>query len=613
MRKEQSMNQIRQFNSRLCLLLGAAFMLLCIHPAHAQWKTESFRLKPGWNAIFLHVDAKYADLTTLVSSTQISEVWLWTPSFDSRQFITSPDVPTNAGSNWLYWQKSDLNAATLQHLIGNAAYLIKFDGPNDIVWEVQGIPVPPVHKWSSDGENFIGFSTPEVSGPDFEALLAEEPALASDIDIFQYIGGDLASNPVQVLAFRSTPVTRGQAFWMKAPNFNSYFHPFDLDLQQSAGIDFVGTTAQYTVRVRNRTDGELSVTLNLSGSDSPPENALLDSGDPSITPNSLPGIGYGSIVNGTPPVVIRGALDSGALTFPAISLSGADYTVTLAPEGEIGSTTDVVLGIDLTALGGSAGDLYAGIIRFTDSLGHAAIDVPVRIVKQSKDGLWVGEARVNQVMNSVSVDPTQTFGATSVSAPLRLILHHGTRSGLVGGVPVEIPETQLLQRIYFGLDANSTPMLAKQESQLESTHLDVARRITAVHLPWTEQNNSWVFNGLLDVDGALEATVTTGYNDQASNPFLHTYHPDHDNKNPLFDEIQPRGEESYQIERFITLSPAAVGNDFESVTRDGNQTLEGDYEEDITIIGKGTESKQYSVKGGFSLTRLSIDLPLTTP
>lgn len=607
------MSQIRLSNFRLGLILGAAFMMLSIFGVQAQWKTETFRLKPGWNAIFLHVDAKYADLATLVSSTQISEVWLWTPTLDSRQFITSPDVPTNLGSNWLYWQSSDPNAATLHHLIGNAAYLVKFDGSSDNDWDVKGIPVPPVHQWSSEGENFIGLSTPEAAAPDFEALLAEEPSLASDIDIFQYLGGDLESNPVQVLAFRTTAVTRGQAFWMKAPNFNSYFHPFDLDLQHSAGIDFVGTTAQYTVRIRNRTDGELSVTLKMVDSDSAPANALLGSGNPSATPASLPGIRYDSIVEGTPPVVVRGALDSDTLTFPAISLSGADHTVTLAPEGEIGSTTDVVFGIDLTALGGNAGDLFAGIVRFTDSLGHAAIDVPVRVVKQSRDGLWVGEARVNQVLNSVSVAPTQTFGATSTSAPLRLILHHGTRSELVNGETVGVPETQLLQRVYFGLDANSAPMLAKQESQLESTHLDVARRITAVHLPWTEQNQSWVFNGLLDIDTALEATVTTGYDDQASNPFLHTYHPDHDNKTPLFDGVQPRGAESYQIERIVTLTLETVGSDFESVTRDGNQSLEGEYEEDITIIGQGTESKQYSVKGGFSLTRLSLDLPLTTP
>jgi hypothetical protein len=593
------MSQIRQFNSRLSLLLGAAFVILCVPSVHAQWKTESFRLEPGWNAIFLHVDAKYADLESLVSSTQISEVWLWTPTFSSRQFITSPDEPTNDGSNWLYWQQIDPSAATLHRLIGNAAYLVKFDGSSPITWQVRGIPVPPVYKWSSDGENFLGLSTPEGAEPDFEALLAQEPTLASNINIFRYVGGDLASNPAQVLAFRTTPVTRGQAFWMKAPNFNSYFHPFDLSLQRNTGIDFVGTTAQYTVRVRNRTGSNLTVTLALLNSESPPAQALLKSGDSNIYPDSLPGVGYGTLIAGLPSVVVRGALDTNTLTFPATSLSASDHSVTLSPEGELGSEADVVVGIDLTALGGTAGDLFAGIIRFTDSLGHASIDIPVRVVKQSREGLWVGEARVNQVKNSPTVDQTQTFGATSTATPLRLIVHHGTL------------ETQLLQRVYFGFDQNTDPMLAKLESQLATEHLDAARRISSVHLPWTEDNTSWSFNGLLDVDNIMQTTVNTAFDDQAANPYLHTYHPDHDNKNALFDGEQPIGEESYAIDRVITLTLEAAGSDFDSVTRDGNQSLAGDYAEDITITGKGNESKQYSVKGGFSLTRLSSDLPLT--
>jgi hypothetical protein len=601
MKKEQSMNQIRQFNSRLRLLLGAAFLLLCVHPAHAQWKTESFRLTPGWNAIFLHIDAKYADLETLVSSTDISEVWLWAPTFTSRQFITNPDVPTNVGSNWLSWQQSDPSATTLHRMIGNAAYLVKFDGVADTTWQVRGIPVPPVYKWSSDGENFLGLSTPEGAEPDFEALLAEEPNLASNIEVFEYVGGDLASNPAQVLAFRTTPVTRGQAFWMKAPNFNSYFHPFALSLQRSAGVDFVGNTAQYTVRVRNRTGNDLTVTLALLNSESPPAQGLLDSGDPSIYPDSLPGVRYGTPIAGLPPVVVRGALDTSNLTFPATSLSSADHSVTLSPEGELGSEADVVLGIDLTALGGNVGDLFAGVIQFTDSLGHASIDVPVRVMKQSKEGLWVGEARVNQVKNSSSVNSNQTFGPTSTTAPLRLIVHHAAL------------ETQLLQRVYFGFDQNTDPMLAKLESQLASEHLDASRRISAVHLPWTDDNASWLFDGLLDVNGTLNATVKTAFNDQATNPFLHTYHPDHDNKNALFDGDQPKGEESYEIDRVIRLKLVTAGTDFESVTRDGNLSLAGDYEEDITITGKGNEFKQYSVKGGFSLTRLSLDLPLITP
>jgi len=46
--------------------------------SHAQWLTQTVGLKPGWNAIFLHVDASHDTLDALVGSdltNPIVEVW----------------------------------------------------------------------------------------------------------------------------------------------------------------------------------------------------------------------------------------------------------------------------------------------------------------------------------------------------------------------------------------------------------------------------------------------------------------------------------------------------------------------------------------------------------
>ena len=236
--------------------------LLAVTTVQAQWKKEVFRLDNGWNGIFLHVDAKYSDLNTLLAGTDISEVWMWAPEYTSRQFITSPDNPTNQGSNWLSWQADSPELATLHRLVGNAAYLVKFDGADGSLFEVTGIPVPPRYDWSSAGENFIGISTYDDAavngdpgvGPSFDSYFSHEPSLASNLQVFQYNGGPLSpTNPSEVINKAGTHVTRGKAFWMKAPNFNSYFHTFDVTLPNSGGIDFMGTSAQATVRLRNRT------------------------------------------------------------------------------------------------------------------------------------------------------------------------------------------------------------------------------------------------------------------------------------------------------------------------------------------------------------------------
>jgi hypothetical protein len=180
--------------------------------------------------------------------------------------------------------------------------------------------------------------------------------------------------------------------------------------------------------------------------------------------------------------------------------------------------------------------------------------------------------------------------------PLRLIVHNdGTHAFL-------------LQRVYYGLDPYSNVVVATQEKFLDPSHLDLARRISAIHLPWTASNTPWPFNGQLVQGGTLTATPQLAYDDQTSNPFLHTYHPDHDNLDPTFSTQLPQGYESYQMNRQITLNISSPGNDFTSLTS-ANQGLVGTYLETITLSGQGGASRAFDVSGIFSLNRIS---PIST-
>ncbi len=53
---------------------------------------------------------------------------------------------------------------------------------------------------------------------------------------------------------------------------------------------------------------------------------------------------------------------------------------------------------------GSAGSLYAGILRFTDDQGQLQVDIPVSAMKESRVGLWVGKALVDQVQHNLLQD-----------------------------------------------------------------------------------------------------------------------------------------------------------------------------------------------------------------
>ena len=125
-----------------------------------------------------------------------------------------------------------------------------------------------------------------------------------------------------------------------------------------------------------------------------------------------------------------------------------------------------------------------------------------------------------------------------------------------------------MQRVYYGLRQDTNLVVATTEGVLDVSHLNVARRITATHLPWAATNVPWTFSGgALAQGGTYATTIREPYDDQASNPYLHTYHPDHNNLDTeLTPHELPMGSESYEIDRTITLSLSANTNDFLSLT-----------------------------------------------
>ena len=111
----------------------------------------------------------------------------------------------------------------------------------------------------------------------------------------------------------------------------------------------------------------------------------------------------------------------------------------------------------------------------------------------------------------------------------------------------------------------------------------------------------------------MATTIFEPYDDQAANPFLHTYHPDHNNLNFNFSPPHelPVGSESYNITRQITLGVVANSTDFLSLTT-ANSSLSGTYSETITLTGLGGATKSYQTVGAFTLKQVSPISTLTT-
>ncbi len=580
------------------LLIAAAFS------GRAQWVTQSFDLKSGWNAVFLHVTAEHTTLDSLIGgdpANPILEVWRWNPPA-TTQFTDSPANP-NPGSEWSSWVRLQ-PGGSLQRLMGDSAYLVRV-GVNapTYTWTVKGRPVPPRHQWTVTGLNFVGFSTVPINPPKFDAFLARSPELQTVTpEIFQYPGGVLgAGNPMKILPvlFRSVGVKRGQAFWIRAGSvFNQYFGPFEVTVN-GKGIQYGDNLSAASVRLRNLTTNVLTVNLGLSPSEAPPA-------------------GQASIV-AVPPLILRGNLNMTNLVYGYTNLPvGAVRSWTLAPANLPGSEIEVVIGLNRSAITSNPGALLAGVLRFTDSLGFSQVDVGVTATAASSAGLWVGSAVVDEVgqyLKSYSRDAANnpiassngSYVVTSIDTslgsvprpyPLRLIVHNPATGN-----------ASLLQRVFVGFDANTNTILSLKETALSPLFLKDARRLSAVHLPWSAANPGWSFNGRFATQTNLTTTVTLGYDARASNPFLHTYHPDHDNLDATFKTLLAQGSESYDVQRQITLTITPPGNDFKSLIS-ANHSVNGVYSETITLKGLaragGTnDTRVFQARGDFSLNRVS--------
>ena len=593
-----SRSLIARSRSLLAVCMIASAVFIGASNVSAQWVTESYELKTGWNAIWLSSDASHDSIENLINGHLrdlgsgeeeiIKEVWKWNPIASASRFTQSPEAPPNNPDNpvqpdsqWFVYKRGFPANTTMTTFTANAAYLIRVaDGvSSSFTLQITGRPIPPSLSWNGSGLNFFGFplKTPlSTTDRNFERFLSLSDTLSTGADIFRYNGGPLgASNPVAVTAPRLEGMTRGQAYWIKSTEFSAYYGPLRVAIVRT-GLDFGETSSVLTLRVENVTTRTVTATLTPASSVTPP------TGQPALA--------------GTVPLQVRGAFD------PTTGQFSYDNLVTsMDHELAAGETKELVIVVDRPAMGGSAGDVFQSILQITDSLNISRIDLPVRAVTTSRAGLWIGAASVSQV-DQISTAPVPVGDGTATvdvttnadaeapdDFPIRLILHRD-ESGV----------TKLLQQVYVGPDTNGDTIVAAEESLLDSNRLKDAHRVSSSSFPLDEKV---IKTGAdLGLTGVASFQSVIGYA-AATNPFVHAYHPDHDNKDAQFSPVNlPEGDESYTVARDIEFQFAADGTDIGlSELGWGSTVLGGHYKEIIT----GLRAQPITVKGTFLLRRVS--------
>ena len=556
-------------------LLSVLSSLVFAASLHAQWQSTTYTLKGGWNAIYLHGDATYAPPATLFASeTEVTEVWRWNPNPTQVGFTTTPLIPSPGTPEWSVW-KRDGSVASLSKMLGQTAYLVKCTGTSatsHAVTLVQRIQ-PPAASWVRSGANLLGFPSRLTSGnyPTFGAYFATFPAaIASNVKIYTYVGGELGpGNPLQVFSPSTEKLDRNQAYWFSSELVSNFYAPVQLGLSDLSGLDYGRTGATMTVSLFNRSSVASTVTI------APVDSAAAPTDQEAVT--------------AAVPVTLR-VFTASSATWTETPISAA-FTQVVGPN----ETVELSFGIDrgdARMTGAATNAFFASLLRFTDSAGLYDISLPVTARKASMAGLWVGDALVNGVESKT---PFPSGTATAQTYALRYLIHVNDAGA-----------ARILSQVYMGaLAAEPNDVgLCTTESGLNAEDKASARRLVAAHLPLDRVLEEG--SGSLVLGGRLSRTITIPFDDPTS-PFVHQYHPDHDNKSGTMALVS--GQESYDLQRAVTFDFAATAPEGVSSTGYGASVMAGNYTEVIT----GLRKDSVTVTGTFALRRVSEIGTLTTP
>lgn len=535
--------------------------------AQAQWQTTTYALKGGYNSIYLHGAATHATMEQLFPNSgdtaNVQEVWRWNPNPTQVQFTTTPLLPTQGTPEWSVWVRGG-GANTLQNLTGPAAYLVKCAGTASNTYNVPIVhkPAPPSSTWVRNGANFLGFPT-KLNGnyPFFSNYFATFPAaIAANAKIYKYVGGELsASNPIQVFSPAAERLDRNQAYWFESEVVGNFYAPVHVTLSLTGGLDFGRNGSIVTARVLNRTASVMTLTIAPVASNAAP------AGQEAIT---------------GPVPLTRRVFNTGTAAWEETPIAAA-YNEVIAPQ----SAVELSFGIDRVAMGGDPDAYFASMLRLTDAANLFDILIPATARKTSLAGLWIGEARVSAVESKAQAD---AITPVSRAFPLRYLLHvadNGT--------------ARVLSQVFLGQLAAAPHDfgICTKEAGLKADTKDKAARIVATHMPLDRVLTAG--SGSVAIPGALSRTITVPFDDPV-NPFVHQYHPDHDNKSPTGAALIA-GQESHTVTREVTFTFTAAPPEGSTATGGwGSAVIGGTYAE--VIHGLHKDSAGVGTGDGLHLT-----------
>jgi hypothetical protein len=585
---------------------GRRFAALCAAlivagglPASAQVLTQTVSLQAGWNAVLLEVQPTDPAVGQVFSDPAISSVWEPKVRVSTVAFIQNQNEAAFNRGGWAVYVPTNLPESINNNLYGvaaNHAYLVRLSGNRPVTLTVTGRPSLRALRFTPDSFTLRGFYVDPASPPTFLTFFSPSPAHYSSVaglgSIYRLNNSTSTWEPVRA----SDPMTRGVVYWVYTVGASSYMAPLSATPSLGDGLDFGTEADEQDLTLNNNTANPMNVAITDLGTGNRPLTHYFYSAATTNPPAWLP--------------------------LPQV------YSLTVAP----GAAVPVRLGIRRSQM---TSDLYTTVLAITDGNGtllrvpvsaqrsvpgaqglvgrpHPLDVSPGTIPVASQAGLWMGAISVNAVAETYNnpTNPTPTRG----SFDLRLILHVTTdgTTRLLREV-IEMFQDGTYTNNAAGQQVLSQPghTVLLTDDSLVSQYSGVAlrdgtpvgRRISTAGFDFDPPGgtNYLVMSGTFGISNTVACMITLTPA-TPTNPFLHRYHPDHDNLDAFYNPLGPdQPPEVYTVTRQIQLTFTADDPTGQTATDYGYNEIAGLYQETLS----GLHRNPLVVAGNFHLRRIS--------
>lgn len=576
---------------RLLILAGLLAVALPVFGGTVEQRIE---LEPGWNAIYLEVAPEQPEIEQVFAGIPVASVWRWIPDERTVDFIRDPDEDLLTIDGWYGYFPSDRPESLLTNLFmmhANTAYLVRLQGSQPVTLTVRGKPELRPYNWRSNGFQFTGFHVDPDLPPTLGSWFAGSEAHQNQ-PVYRLVNGtwQVVTQP------QVTRIRPGEAYWVYTSGNSRFQGPLEVALEFGSRIRFGSELSRDELMLRNHSGVANQVTLRQLSGAAPVPLALMttdpDTGErfwPELPAEATLDLGVDEGMPVTLGVRRDALLNGEAEHIIAISNGlGVRRLVTVSAQS-----------VHLLGEESLAEAHMQGLARGERPAGRSVVSNPYA-------GLWLGVASVDAV--SMAQQGGVTPLPTGQEFPLRVLIHvDGLGNARLLKEVIQMWEdgTEVPVADEPGFTTTETPgrfVLLTDDSLIPNYSGAVMRDNTPVGLRFSTAafdfpGNELDLSGVFSPTGLLSTTIVLEP-DFPTNPYLHRYHPDHDNLDTNFLNFRA---EAYEVTREIQFSFTQDDPEGFDPPEWGANVMGGTYLEAISGIHRST----IFVSGTFRLNRVS--------